>query len=185
MVTIVYRTDNTAAWGAGKGGDLTPAEVDQNFFNISEAIDALGTGPQPAEIDTIAVSGSQMTITLSDATVFGPYTLPTSSFRADVVVVTGATYTANSSYSWGYHRCTDAGGCTVTVPDDASDEFPVGSEIAFAQIGAAAVDFTASTVVTINVPAGYQAQTSHVGAVARLRKVAADEWDLYGDLAAV
>jgi len=26
------------------------------------------------------------------------------------------------------------------------------------------------------------AQTIHVGAVAYLRKVAADEWDLYGDL---
>ena len=35
----------------------------------------------PAEIDAISVEGNQLTITLSDNTVFGPYALPQAAFR--------------------------------------------------------------------------------------------------------
>lgn len=77
-MAITYRT--AGAWGAGKGGNLDAAEIDANFYELAQAIVALDAGPQPAEIDTITVTGNQMTITLSDLTVFGPYTLPRATF---------------------------------------------------------------------------------------------------------
>lgn len=76
---VIYRTDGD--WGTGKGGNLTPAEVDDNFYTLAQAIAAFDTGPAPAEIDNIVVVGNQMTIVLDDAREFGPYTLPTAALR--------------------------------------------------------------------------------------------------------
>jgi hypothetical protein len=36
----VYRTDDVARWGAGKGSNLTPAEVDVNFWGIIQRLRA-------------------------------------------------------------------------------------------------------------------------------------------------
>ena len=77
---MIYR--GAGAWGAGKGGNLTPAEVDGNFYELRVDLDAVVDDlPAPAEIDTITVVGGQMTIVLSDARSFGPYTLPRATFR--------------------------------------------------------------------------------------------------------
>ena len=77
---IVYRT--AGAWGAGLGRDLLAAEVDGNFHDLDGRVQALeGNPPLPAEIDTIDVTGNQMTITMSNQTVFGPYTLPQAAFN--------------------------------------------------------------------------------------------------------
>lgn len=78
-MALTYRT--TGAWGAGKGGNLLPAEVDANFYELAQQIVALGAGPAPAEIDTITLVGTQLTFTLSDARVFGPFTIPRAAFR--------------------------------------------------------------------------------------------------------
>lgn len=70
-----YRT--AGVWGAGKGADLTPAEVDTNFYGHDQRIDNLENNPvMPVEISNINVVGSQLTIALDDGTVYGPYTLP-------------------------------------------------------------------------------------------------------------
>lgn len=80
-MAIIYRT-SASAWGAGKGSNLTATEVDNNFYELDDRITTLEvTPPTPAEIDTITLNGSQLTITLSDATVFGPYTLPKARFN--------------------------------------------------------------------------------------------------------
>jgi hypothetical protein len=100
-VDLTFRT--LGAWGAGKGANLEASEVDTNFWNLAEAIYALQANPAvPNGIATITVSGTQMTITLHDGTVLGPYTLPVLTFRwrdewaplttyaeLDVVKVTG------------------------------------------------------------------------------------------------
>jgi hypothetical protein len=79
-VTVTYRT--AGAWGAGKGSNLTAAEVDANFWDHEGRLDTLeGTPPAPNNIADITVSGSQMTITMDDASTFGPFTLPTSRWR--------------------------------------------------------------------------------------------------------
>jgi len=69
-------------WGAGKGSNLQPTEVDNNFWSIAEAILDLQSNPAlPVGIESITVSGTQMTITLTDGTVMGPFTLPVLTFR--------------------------------------------------------------------------------------------------------
>jgi hypothetical protein len=83
-MAVIYRT--AGAWGAGKGSNLSAAEVDENFWDHAQRILALETDlPSPHEIADIIVNGSQMTIVMDDATTFGPFTLPTATFhwRAD------------------------------------------------------------------------------------------------------
>jgi hypothetical protein len=80
MVDLTFRT--LGAWGAGKGANLAPNEVDSNFWSLAQEIFALQNNPAvPNGIATITVSGTQMTITLHDGTVLGPYTLPVLTFR--------------------------------------------------------------------------------------------------------
>ena len=77
---ITFRT--LGAWGSGKGANLQPAEVDNNFWSIAQAIVALQNNPAlPVGIASISVSGTQMTITLTDGSVMGPFTLPVLTFR--------------------------------------------------------------------------------------------------------
>ena len=69
-------------WGPGKGTNLQAAEVDNNFWEIAEHILDVENNPAPPNgIQSITVSGTQMTITLTDGTVMGPYTLPVLVFR--------------------------------------------------------------------------------------------------------
>lgn len=79
MTSITYRT--AGAWGAGKGSNLTPGEVDENFHQLALALLAEGTDElPPVGIANITVTGSQMTIVLDDARTFGPFTLPVATF---------------------------------------------------------------------------------------------------------
>jgi hypothetical protein len=80
-------------WGPGKGSNLQPTEVDQNFWALAEAIVDLQSNPaQPVGITSISVSGTQMTITLTDGTVMGPFTLPVLTFRWRGEYEAGASY---------------------------------------------------------------------------------------------
>ena len=72
---ITYRTDG--AWGGGAGVDLTPAQVDSNFWTLQTQINSL-TLPTPVGISGFTVTGNAFTVTLSNATVLGPYALPVS-----------------------------------------------------------------------------------------------------------
>lgn len=79
-MAIVYRT--AGDWGAGKGSNLTPAEVDENFYDLHGRVDTLETTPPtPNEITNITQSGSQLTIHMADASTFGPFTIPTAGMR--------------------------------------------------------------------------------------------------------
>ena len=80
MVDITYRT--LGPWGSGKGANLQPSEVDANFYSLAQAIVNIQDNPEePNGIYSITVSGTQMTITLNDGTILGPYTLPVLTFR--------------------------------------------------------------------------------------------------------
>jgi hypothetical protein len=80
MVALTFR--GLGAWGSGKGSDLVASEIDNNFWSLAEAIFALENDPaSPVGIATITVSGTQMTITLTDGTVLAPVTLPVLTFR--------------------------------------------------------------------------------------------------------
>lgn len=44
----VYRTDDNARWGAGKGSNLTPAEVDLNFWGVIQRISRRPSASTPS-----------------------------------------------------------------------------------------------------------------------------------------
>src|SRR5580765_2295326 len=77
---ITFRT--LGPWGSGKGANLQPSEVDTNFWQLAQEIVNLQNDPaQPVGIAGISVSGTQMTIFLTDGQVMGPFTLPVLTFR--------------------------------------------------------------------------------------------------------
>src|SRR5262245_65662076 len=76
---ITYRL--SGPWGPGLGTNLQPSQVDYNFWNIAQAIVDLETNPAvPVGIENITMSGSQMTITLTDGSVMGPFLIPVLTF---------------------------------------------------------------------------------------------------------
>ncbi len=90
-MATVYRT--TGGWGAGKGSNLTPAEVDENFFGHEGRINTIETSPpQPNDITNITTSGSQFTVHMGDGSTFGPFTLPTAVVRFRGEYAAGETY---------------------------------------------------------------------------------------------
>ena len=80
---MLYRTEDLARWGVGKGSNLEPVEIDLNFWELAERLVAVETtaGEAANGIANIGVVGSQMTVYLEDGTALGPYTLPTAMIR--------------------------------------------------------------------------------------------------------
>ena len=82
-MSLKFRTRDDARWGVGKDANLNPVEVDENFWDIDQRLQAVEANPaQPLQIGNISVTDNKMTITLSDGvTSFGPFTLPQSAFN--------------------------------------------------------------------------------------------------------
>lgn len=112
------------------------------------------------------------------------YQLMYSEPRAVVGNVAAATWTPTLADAFAYQRFSVA--CTITIPTNATLALPVGSEIHMRQGGADADSLTISAElgVILNKPTGFNAATNKQGAVVTAKKVAADEWDLFGLLAA-
>lgn len=179
-----YRTDGP--WGIGKGAPLTSPEIDTNFWDLVERIDVVEDNPAtPNEIINVELIGTQLTFEMADGTIWGPFTIPSNTqYNAtEVATVTGTTYTPAMADQQKYLRCTNAGGCTVIVPANASIAFPVKSEITFRQCGAGQVSFAVASGVVLNGVSGFLDKTAGEGASVMIKKVAADEWDLIGLLA--
>lgn len=181
-MTITYRT--SGPWGAGKGSNLTAGEIDGNFYDLDQRVaDLESNPPTPDEISNITVSGSQMTVWLVSGAHFGPFTLPQAAWRPPVVAtVSGDDYTLQLVDQNRYLRCTSPYGCVVTVPEEATVNFPVSTEIMVRQSDELPVLIVPDGGVEINVPTGFLPQTGWKGAVVRLKKVGSDQWDLWGDL---
>ena len=100
-----------------------------------------------------------------------------------VLTITGLSFTPDITYANSYVRCTNIGGCTITIPDDASVAFPINTEIHFRQADVGGVDFDALSPVHVNRVEGYLNLTACEGATVFIKKVAADTWDIGGLLA--
>lgn len=109
-MTTTFRT--AGAWGAGKGADLTPAEVDNNFYDKETRITAIEAAGVAVGVASITVSGDQMTVHMTDASIQGPFTLPTAEwtsrgdwqpsslyFALDVVTHHGSVYLVNVDHT--------------------------------------------------------------------------------------
>lgn len=70
-----YRT--SGAWGSGIGVNLTPAQVDANFFELRTDLDDVIANPPTANsIETIEAEGFTWRITLTDGTELDPLPVP-------------------------------------------------------------------------------------------------------------
>lgn len=169
---------------SSKGSALTIAEADGNITDLDGRVSALESSPPTAkEIASLVVTGTQFKVVLDDATELGPYTMPQAPWRPPVTSEISATsYTPDLADTNGYKRCTNASGCAVTLPTDATVSYAVDTEIIFRQAAAGAVSIDAPTGVTLNIPSGFIAQTAFQGGEIRAKVIAADEWDISGDL---
>lgn len=81
-MAMKYVSDGaTDEWGAGLGRPLTVAEADQNNWQLVQAIAAAAAAAgSPVGIASISSNGYEITVTLTDASTLGPFTLPTARF---------------------------------------------------------------------------------------------------------
>lgn len=80
-------------------------------------------------------------------------------------------------------RGSNASAQTYTIPTNAAAAIAVGRSVAVRQVAAGQITLTPASGVTLNTPTGFVAKTARQGATIMLHKVAANEWDLTGDLA--
>lgn len=74
---LLYRNNDFTRWGLGIGRRLTSLEVDLNFWFLLSLITSIQEHQlEGVGIADISVSGTQMTITLTDGTTRGPFLLP-------------------------------------------------------------------------------------------------------------
>ncbi len=184
---LIFRT--IGAWGAGKGSNLTAAEVDGNFYAIDQYLADLDDNPPTAvSVSNITQSGSgsNITIWLSNGSSYGPFSLPTATPLVTVKEIMDGTYTLLLEDRGRYLRCTNDdtdGGCQVTIPTDAELDIPIGTEYYFEQAASQQVTFDGGTDITLNVESGFAAETRAQFTWAMIKKVAADEWIIGGALA--
>lgn len=100
--------------------------------------------------------------------------------------VADATFTPGLVYANSYIRCYNASGCAITIAADGDVNFPVNTELHFRDASTdtgAFLTFEAPTGTTINGVTGFLNQTVGAGATVTLKKVAPNEWDIFGLLA--
>jgi hypothetical protein len=150
-------------------GDNNGSGSDFYGLLLSNPSEALPIGGSTGEVLT-KVSGADFNVAWE----------PVGSTGAPVQTKTGTTFTPALVDAGTYNRMTNSGGCTVHIPADSSVNFPIGTEIHFRQASAAGISFVASSPAFLNGVTGFLDETTAEGATCTLKKVAADEWDLFG-----
>jgi hypothetical protein len=94
-----YTFRTSGPWGAGSSGNLTPAQVDQNFWQAIQDIQEKAV--QGIGISNFLVEGDQMTVELSDHSLLGPYTLPIAQLSFQGEWIPNHSYLANDVITHG------------------------------------------------------------------------------------
>lgn len=91
--SLTYRTDDLARWGLGYGGDLPPAVIDLDFWNLFSAVVALENNQSTTvSISFMNLVGDQLYIHLTDHSVQGPFTVPHTIWNPRGRFLAGQTY---------------------------------------------------------------------------------------------
>lgn len=80
-------------------------------------------------------------------------------------------------------RHTSATAVNATIDTNANQAFALTQVFTARQVGAGQVTFVAVTGVTLNIPTGFLAKTRTQGSAVMFHYVAANTWDVTGDLA--
>jgi hypothetical protein len=274
-----YRTNG--AWGSGIGVNLTPAQVDNNFYELRTDLDDVIANPPTADgLASVTQSGFYLTFHTTLGNELGPIAIPVvytvwrgdwapftlysaaDQFRVDGVGIfavlqghtSAATFdpdesggsppapfylqliavstmlgmlddlidvsitaeaygqilgyngaawvnrefaepvaTQNGTGSPGlyelvitdrnsYIRGDHAAGLTVVIRPEADVDFPIGTTVTFEQAGIGSVLIAPDDGVTLNCVATHTPETNGQFSVAQVKKVASDEWVIFGNL---
>lgn len=173
--------------GAGTGITVNSDDVAIDLTAEAERIrDVVGATLVAGANITITVDDALNTITVAVSGI-SVYTdaQAIAAVQAVPTTTTGTTYTLALIDGGGYRRLTNAAGCAVTVPPNASVAFPLGATITLRTTASAASSIVPGAGVTINkVGGGTGTQLfAEIGATAQVKKVGTNEWDLIGGLA--
>ena len=180
-ITLVAGVDyNTSTANTISGlAALTASDVAEivvyDVFSVGDAVSKSNGGTFGGNINidgTLGVTGN----TTLDGTAIAKQGMP-------IVTEAGTTKTFALTDIGAYVRTTSGSAVTITVPANSSVAFPTGTEIVVFQAGAGQVTFSAAGGVTINSKDSNLKITGQYSS-ATLKKIATDEWDMIGDLAA-
>lgn len=99
--------------------------------------------------------------------------------RADVVVVAGTSYTFDDTDAFKTIETTNAADVTLTIPNNSTVAYPIGTVIFVEQWGAGQVIFDVAGGVTLRSEAGADRITAQYASAA-IRKHGTNEWILSG-----
>ena len=161
------------------GRNLIADEIDENFTTLVAMLNDAVISAGGSNITGITMTGSSLTLYRSDGTTEGPFSLAIRS-RVVTKTVSAATYTLLADDVTKNIRCTYAGAVTVTIPTNASVPIPVASEFHFRQAGSCTGVALSAAGVTLNGVAGFEDGIATAGASMTIKKIATDEWDVFG-----
>lgn len=104
--------------------------------------------------------------------------------RTPINAQAGTTYTLALSDAGKVVRASNAGAVTVTVPPNSTAAIAVGDSIALRQVSTGQIMLSPGSGVTLNIPTGFLGATGRQHSTIAIHKVATNEWDVTGDLAA-
>jgi hypothetical protein len=170
-----------------KGSPLTIAEADGNITDLDTRLTALEEGGAGGVgIASISVVGTQLTVTLTDGTTQGPFTLP----KAQLVPATVNNAPAlNQDGSWSPSALTAnqyirfSTPMVVAIPNAIT--IPAGTEYHI-RAGGGGLTIPA-TLVKLNVPSGFLPEADATNATLTLKYIGTDGdgdhvWDVFGHL---
>lgn len=95
-----------------------------------------------------------------------------------IVTENTTTRTLATTDNGKYIRCTNASGCTVTIPTNASAAIPIGAEIVVFNASGGTVTIAGTGITKFQLGD----QITDQGGAATLKKVDTDTWDILGAL---
>lgn len=125
-------------------------------------------GSGSPEVQTLATLKTDLALTAAD-------------ISRSVTTQAGTAYTLALADRETWIRFSNAAAVTLTVPDNGTVAFPIGTEITIEQAGAGALSVTVAGSAVVN-SRGPDLTLAGQYAVATLKKVATNTWTLTGDL---
>lgn len=170
LVTAAPTTGQALVWDETES-TWRPGNPTADAGGVSDLTDVeLGAGP--ADGQTLVWNAAQERWQPGDAS--------GESTRTIEIVTKTASHVLELSDAGKYVRMNVASSNTLTVPAAASVNFEVGTQIPVRQIGAGQTTIAAEPGVTVNTAETLKLRKRH--STITLVKVAADEWDLTGDV---
>ena len=172
-----------ACTGADTAGRTVTVPQFARFFVVTVASSTAAVSVVRGST-SLPVSPGEAAIFSTDGTANGLARIGRAAGEVRLVTESGASRTLSLGDAGAYIRCTGATTVTVTVPPNTDVPFPIGSTVVIEQAGAGEVAIAEGSGVTINFPSTAIAETAGQFAVVQAVKIAADEWTLFGNLAA-